>query len=169
LVLPTLDPFTGIAEYVHQSALEAADREFLYAHLTDLRSKVSTLDYALSPGPVHGDAHRKNIVQDGDGCSVILDLERFSIGAREWDLVVAAVYERVGWYTAEEYNAFVDAYGWDVRRWCGFETLAATRELRMTAWLCARTKREPQLLPEARRRVASLRNPSLPKQWTPGT
>ncbi|MFY7069423.1 phosphotransferase enzyme family protein [Nocardiopsis changdeensis] len=169
LSLPALDPFAGIDEYIHRSALGALDKEFLQAHLAGLRFEASLLNYAVSPGPVHGDAHRKNIVQNTDGQAVVLDLERFSVGAREWDLVVAAVYERVGWYTAEEYRAFVDAYGWDVRDWSGFETLAAVRELRMTAWLCARTAREPRLLPEARRRVVSLRDPSLSKRWMPGT
>lgn len=74
---------------------------------------------------------------------VLLDLERFSIGAREWDLVVAAVYRRVGWYTEAEYGEFIDAYGWDVRDWSGFEMLAAARELRMTAWLRAHRPRTP--------------------------
>ncbi|MGW9351467.1 hypothetical protein [Nocardiopsis flavescens] len=66
-------------------------------------------------------------------------------------------------------DVFVDAYGWDVRDWSGFETLAAVRELRMTAWLCARTGREPRLLPEARRRIASLQSRGAHKEWTPGT
>ncbi|WP_306370111.1 phosphotransferase enzyme family protein [Nocardiopsis sp. CC223A] len=169
LSLPVLDPLAGIDGYIALSALGADEKAFLYTRLAELGVELSALDHAFPVGPVHGDAHRKNIVEDNQGRPVVLDLERFGIGAREWDLVVAAVYERVGWYTNAEYSAFADAYGWDVRSWAGFETLAAARELRMTAWLCARTGREPHLLPEARCRIASLKTPSAPKSWTPGT
>jgi hypothetical protein len=96
-------------------------------------------------------------------------LERLSIGPREWDLVVPAVYQRLGWYTDPEYDAFVATYGWDVRTWPGFPAFAALRELRMTAWLVSRLPREPNLKPEANRRIASLRDPDAPRLWTPGT
>ncbi|GAA3744892.1 hypothetical protein HDA32_005180 [Spinactinospora alkalitolerans] len=108
-------------------------------------------------------------MRGSDGAAVLLDLERFSVGPREWDLVVAAVYERLGWYSTQEYAGFADAYGFDITDWSGFDVLAAMRRLRMTAWLCARTGREPHLLPEARRRIASLRDPRAPHTWTPGT
>ena len=169
LALPELDPFDGVSGYIEQAALENQEKAFLDARLNELRDAYTRLRFALPRGPVHGDAHRKNIVRDNDGEPVVLDLERFSIGPREWDLIVAAVYERVGWYTTAEYEAFTSAYGWDIRTWSGFETLAAVRELRMTAWLCARTNREPRLLPEARRRIASLKRPKEAKRWQPGT
>lgn len=118
---------------------------------------------------MHGDAHRKNLQQShGQGPAVLLDLERVSLGAREWDVVVPAVYRRVGWYTEAEYEQFVRAYGWDIRTWHGYEILAAARELRMVAWLSSRTSREPRLLPEARRRIESIRDASSHKRWTPG-
>lgn len=166
--LPSLDPLDGTEDYIDQSYLEPGEKSFLRHRLDRLRNAYVHLEPVLPPGPVHGDAHRKNIVQDQNGKPVVLDLERFSNGSREWDLVVAAVYERLGWYTAAEYAGFVTAYGWDVREWSEFETMAAVRELRMTAWLCARTEREPRLLPEARRRIASLRVPSRPRVWRPG-
>lgn len=167
--LPVLDPFEGITGYIEQSALARRDRDFLNARLDELQEAYTRLRFVLPLGPVHGDAHRKNIARDHNGDPVMLDLERFSVGPREWDLVVAAVYERVGWYTSAEYGKFAHAYGWDVRTWSGFQVLAAARELRMTAWLCARTGREPRLLTEARRRIASLRRPEAPKHWRPGT
>lgn len=166
--LPDLDPFDGIADHIAQASLERPETEFLRARLSELRDDYARLQFVLPPGPVHGDAHRKNIVRDGTD-PVVLDLERFSIGPREWDLVVSSVYQRVGWYTAAEYEAFTSAYGWDLRTWPGYETLAAVRELRMTTWLCSRTSREPRLLTEARRRIASLKQPGEPKRWRPGT
>jgi len=118
---------------------------------------------------IHGDANRKNAIRGRDGRAVLLDLERFSVGPREWDLVVPAVYQRLGWYSDPEYDAFVAAYGWDIRTWTGFSTFAALREFRMTAWLISRLTREPRLTPEASRRIASLRSPDAPRSWTPGT
>lgn len=166
--LPQLDPLEGAEGYLQVSDLPQSDLGFLQRRLKNLRQAWGRLESALPVGPVHGDAHRKNIAQDRTGRPVVLDLERFSRGMREWDLVIAAVYERLGWFSPGEYARFVDAYGWDVRTWEGFETLAAIRELRMTAWLCARTRREPRLLPEARRRVASLRSPEGSRDWRPG-
>lgn len=94
--LPVLDPFNGIPDYIDQAHLKPHDMSFLRRQLDNLRNAYTRLEPALPSGPVHGDAHRKNIVQDESGHPVILDLERFSTGAREWDLVVAAVYERAG-------------------------------------------------------------------------
>jgi hypothetical protein len=78
------------------------------------------------------------------------------------------VYRKLGWYDSSEYSAFVEAYGWDVTEWEGYPVLAAIRELAMTAWLAARTGREPRLVDEARRRIASLRDDATPRTWSPG-
>lgn len=167
-VLPELEPLEGVEGYLHASDLPESDLGFLQQRLAELRQAWRHLKPVLPVGPVHGDAHRKNIVQDSAGRPVVLDLERFGVGAREWDVAITAVYERLGWFSPQEYGRFVTAYGWDVREWEGFEVVAAVRELRMTAWLCARTRREPHLLPEARRRMASLRDPAGPRDWRPG-
>ncbi|MEY9211561.1 hypothetical protein ABH917_001007 [Thermobifida halotolerans] len=170
LELPALDPFRGVEGYLNAAVGLSLDELRQLRHLHGrLRTAFQHLVFELPSGPVHGDAHRKNAIRGSDGRVVLLDLERFSTGPREWDLIVAAVYVRLGWYSPADYTDFVRAYGTDVREWVGFETLAAIRELRMTAWLCARTGREPHLLPEARKRIASLLTPSAPRHWTPGT
>ncbi|WP_159942507.1 MULTISPECIES: phosphotransferase enzyme family protein [unclassified Nocardiopsis] len=166
--LPELDPLEGVEGYLRTSDLPDSDVCFLKQKLVELRQAWEQVEPELPVGPVHGDAHRKNIVQDAAGRPVVLDLERFSTGLREWDLVIAAVYQRLGWFSPTEYDRFVASYGWDVRGWEGFKVVAAVRELRMAAWLCARTRREPRLLSEARRRVASLRDPAGPRDWRPG-
>ena len=98
-----------------------------------------------------------------------LDLERFSVGPHQFDLVVPAVYQRLGWCTDSEYDAFAAAYDRDVRTWDGFSVFAALREFRMTAWLISRLAREPRLKPEAAGRIASLRDPEAARSWTPST
>lgn len=168
-VLTEFDPFTNLDGYIARaSGLPDTDRAFLGAHLAELRESYAEVSLALPRAVIHGDAHRKNIVRDGNGQVRLLDLDHMSVGPREWDLIVAAVYHRIGWYSEEEYRGFADAYGYDVTGWDGFPVLAAIRKLRMTAWLAARTGREPRLIPEAVNRVESLRHPDTPRAWTPG-
>jgi aminoglycoside phosphotransferase len=171
LEIPALDPSVRLDEHlaVAGPALSADDRRFLGERLEQLRQEYARVSAGLPAVVIHGDANRKNAVRGSDGNAVLLDLERLSIGPREWDLVVPAVYQRLGWYTDPEYDAFVATYGWDVRTWPGFPAFAALRELRMTAWLVSRLPREPNLKPEANRRIASLRDPDAPRLWTPGT
>ncbi|MBO2461539.1 aminoglycoside phosphotransferase family protein [Actinomadura sp. LCR2-06] len=165
-----LEPFVRQRSHINSATgIDAEDRDFLRDVLVRLQAAYADLEFALPTAVIHGDPHRKNIVVGGDGIPVLLDLERFSLGPPEWDLTVPAVYRNVGWYDDAEYAAFTDAYGLDVTGWEGFTTLAAIRELRMTAWLAARTGREPRLIGEAQRRIASLRDPTAPRRWTPGT
>ena len=169
--IPALDPFVRLSEHLEaaEPALSPTDRDFLAARLEELRAEYASVSDRLQVCVIHGDANRKNAIRGRDGKAVLLDLERFSLGPREWDLVVPAVYRRLGWYSEIEYDAFVEAYGWDVRSWSGFATYAALREFRMTAWLLSRLAREPRLRDEATIRIASLRDPDAPRAWTPGT
>ena len=170
LPLPTLDPFDGMTGYLARSTgMMSEDRTFVTGLIDRLRGAYGRLRFELRPGVIHGDAHRKNALRGRNGRAVLLDLERLSAGPREWDLIVAAVYLRLGWYSEADYTGFVSAYGYDVRGWSGYETLAAVRELRMTLWLASRTGREPRLLPEVERRIGSLRDPAALRSWTPGT
>lgn len=168
--LEVTDPLAGVDTHIASSTgISSAEREFLAERAGQLRHAYDGLVFTAPHGPVHGDAHRKNILRDINGQVLLLDLERFGAGPREWDLTVPAVYRRLGWYDSSEYCAFVDTYGWDVTRWEGFPVLAAIRELGMTTWLTARTGREPRLLDEARRRISSLRDDTAPRTWSPGT
>jgi aminoglycoside phosphotransferase (APT) family kinase protein len=169
LVLPRLEPLRGVEHYLHTATGICDDsRASLRTRLGELRRAYLDLEPELAPGPVHGDAHRKNFARTPGGEVVAMDLERVSTGLREWDLVVAAVYHDLGWYTPDEYAAFADAYGHDVRTWEGYAPLADIRRLRMTAWLAARTGREPRLIAEAEHRIATLRTRPHRFDWTPG-
>jgi aminoglycoside phosphotransferase len=171
LEIPALDPFVRLSEHLAaaEPMLNASDRAFLAERLEELRADFARVGNDLPVCVIHGDANRKNAIRGQDGVAVLLDLERFSVGPREWDLVVPAVYQRLGWYSESEYDAFVDAYGWDIRTWDGFSVFAGLREFRMTAWLLSRLTREPRLRDEANNRIASLRDPDAPRRWTPGT
>ncbi|MEV4116854.1 aminoglycoside phosphotransferase family protein [Nonomuraea sp. NPDC049695] len=169
-MLPVFDPFYRQADHIHDAAgLHERDRRFLLDLLEELQAAYAGLHFAHEPRAIHGDPHRKNLVRAADSRTVMLDLERFAIGPIEWDLVVVANYHVVGWYTAAEYAAFVEAYGADITQWEGFDALAKVRQLRMTTWLASRTGREPRLIPEAHLRISTLRDGSAARAWTPGT
>lgn len=168
--VPVLDPFVRLNEHLEaaESELSTSDRNFLANRLEELKVDYTSVRDGLRVCVIHGDANRKNAIRGSDSRAVLLDLERFSLGPCEWDLIVPAVYRGLGWYSDAEYDAFVEAYGRDVRSWSGFATFAALREFRMTAWLLSRLTREPRLRNEADIRIASLRDPDAPRSWTPG-
>ncbi|WP_433513780.1 phosphotransferase family protein [Nonomuraea sp. CA-143628] len=170
-LLPVFNPFERQDAHIRDAGgLDEQDRRFLLDLLEELQAAYAALPFAHSPRAIHGDPHRKNLVRGADGQTVMLDLERFAVGPLEWDLIVPAVYQLVGWYDDAEYEAFADAYGWDITQWAGFSTLATVRRLRMTTWLAGRTGREPRLIPEVRRRIATLRDRAAHhRPWTPGT
>lgn len=66
-----------------------------------------------------------------DGKAVLIDFERFAYGQPEWDVgMTATEYDTAGWWSPEQYRAFVDAYGFDVTQWSGFPTVEAVHQLK---------------------------------------
>jgi aminoglycoside phosphotransferase (APT) family kinase protein len=135
-LLSRFDPFLGQRSHIAAAGgLDEGIRGFLHETLSELQAAYAELRFELPSRAIHGDPHRKNLVRAGDGSIMLLDLERFSLGPPEWDLVIPVVYRQVGWYTTVDYAAFCEAYGWDVTTWAGCATLARVRRLRMTTWL----------------------------------
>lgn len=144
------------------------DIEFLRERGRDLRDQLAQLRFASSIGPVHGDAHTDNLMVDQRGRVHLIDLENFSLDHAEWDLEVSAhEYDRLGWVTAEQYAAFTESYGRDLREWSGFKTVCAIQEFKMTTWLMQNVSEGEDIAREVRRRIASLRNDEAPRNWHP--
>ncbi|MBL7498758.1 aminoglycoside phosphotransferase family protein [Frankia sp. CNm7] len=127
------------------------------------RSSVATgwrttrLDFALALGPIHGDAHVANLMV-AEGGPVLIDFERFGWGQPEWDLAMTATeYRTAGWWTDAQYRAFVDAYGFDVTDWSGFEVLRRVHEIRMTTWIMQNVHLPSEIAAEYERRMITLR------------
>jgi hypothetical protein len=58
----------------------------------------------------------------------VIDLDNFATGPRKWDLIQTAIfYDRLGWHTREEYEAFTKVYGYDIMQWPGYPMLADIR------------------------------------------
>ncbi|MBL1096184.1 aminoglycoside phosphotransferase family protein [Streptomyces coffeae] len=151
------------------TAIPDDDREFLSKRGQELGDRIAGLHFDSEKGPVHGDAHVQNLMVDRKGRVILIDLERFSFDHPEWDLMVTATeHHSLGWQTREQYADFVGSYGRDLRDWSGFSTLRAVQEFNMTTWLMQNVSESAEVAEEYARRIASLRDDEMPRNWSPG-
>jgi Ser/Thr protein kinase RdoA (MazF antagonist) len=167
LHLGKLDPFVRLAERIDSAAtVPADDRAWLSARLVELQGEWRALAPGLPTCVVHGDAWAGNVVATEDGRTVLLDLERCSIGPHQWDLVSTAVkYVTYGGIGQADYRQFCDAYGSDATAWSGFSVLRDIRELRMTSYVAQQAASDPSFEREARLRIGCLRGWCGPRPW----
>ncbi|MFD7983550.1 phosphotransferase enzyme family protein [Kitasatospora indigofera] len=146
--------------------VDPADVAFLRDREASFAAAVAALTPHLTPGVIHGDALPRNVHVGPDG-PVLLDLETVSADLREHDLVVLALsHDRYG-VSAEDYRAFTDGYGWDVRDWPGFAVLRGARETASASWVAQQVPGNPAAAAEFRRRVDSLRDAATTVRWYP--
>ncbi|WP_326587296.1 phosphotransferase enzyme family protein [Streptomyces sp. NBC_01294] len=164
--LPPRDLLEGVERWLRLAgdAVDPADATYLRARRDAYAGEVAALTPHLPPGTVHGDALPRNVHVGPDGPALV-DLETVSADLREHDLVVMALSRDRYGMPAEEYGAFVSAYGWDVRDWAGCAVLRGARETASCAWVAQHAPGNPGALAEFRRRVASLRDGDRETQW----
>ena len=169
LDLPVLRPFARAELRIDANGwLSSDDRDFLQGRLKELWSRFAELEFALPQGVIHGDASVGNVIHDDEGQPVLIDLDGFAIGPREWDLVLTAMYyDSFGWHTREEYEAFVHVYGFDVMEWDGYPVLRDVREFLMVTWLSQKAAGDERVAAEMRKRIAALRTGGEKKDWQP--
>src|ERR1700761_3971078 len=120
------------------------------------------------PGGIHGDASVGNVLRDRHGAAVLIDLDGFAVGPREWDLVLTAMYyDSFGWHTREEYQGFARVYGYDVRHWPGYPVLRGVREFLMVTWLIQKAAEDAWAAAEAAKRITALRTGASRMDWQP--
>lgn len=169
LVLPEIQPFgrpgTPLPEF---PGLPAADAQFLQERIAWARDTFPTLPYVLPHGVIHGDANVGNVLLDEERRPVLVDLDSFAVGPREWDLIQTALfYDRLGWHTEAEYRTFVDVYGFDLMMWPGYEELADIREVAMTAWIGRKSATSGDAATEAAKRIEAIRSGRGWREWSP--
>jgi hypothetical protein len=167
VVLPSIHPFGAQSDPLPDLAgLPVVDADYMRSRIEWARSAFATLPYALPAGVIHGDANVGNVLVDTSGKAVLIDLDSFSTGPREWDLIQTALfYDRLGWHTREEYETFVEVYGYDIMQWEGYETLADMREIAMTSWLSKKAADSEAAAAEARKRIAAIRTGASRRDW----
>jgi hypothetical protein len=169
LGLTELRPFARAARRIETALwLSSGDREFLRARHEQLAERYERLAFGLPNGVIHGDASVGNVIRDAAGQAVLIDLDGFAIGPREWDLVLTAMYfDSFGWHTQAEYEQFVDIYRFDVMDWPGYPVLRDIREFLMVTWLSQKGADDGQAAAEVRKRIASLRSGGSRRDWLP--
>jgi aminoglycoside phosphotransferase len=169
LHLPNLAPFANApARIGNNTWLTPEDRAFLTIMLVQMRDAYAGLEFALPPGVIHGDANVGNVLRDSGGHPVVIDLDGFAVGSREWDLALTAIYyDSFGWHTREEYEDFVRVYGFDIMTWPGYPVMRALREFLMVTWVIQKAPESAQAAAEAAKRIAALRTGASRKDWQP--
>jgi Ser/Thr protein kinase RdoA (MazF antagonist) len=169
LDLPALEPFRNAGQRIAESRwLTEDDRAWMTIELARLQAEYARLDFALPQGVIHGDANIGNVLRDEHGNPVVIDLDGFATGPREWDLIQTAIfYDRFGWHTREEYETFTRIYGYDLLRWPGYPALAAVREFIMVTWMVLKADENGRTSAEARKRLNALRTGGSRKDWDP--
>ncbi|WP_327297756.1 MULTISPECIES: aminoglycoside phosphotransferase family protein [unclassified Streptomyces] len=162
-----LDPFVRVDERLQAAAtIPENDKDWLRGLHHDLAAAWTERPVGLPDRAVHGDAWPGNFVHTGDG-ALMMDLERFSIGPPEWDLVSTAVRAKTtAAVTAREYEQFCEAYGYDVTAWEGYRILAGARELRMATYAAQHAAGHGEWISQAQYRVDCLRGRSGPRPWS---
>jgi Ser/Thr protein kinase RdoA (MazF antagonist) len=169
LHLPELAPFANAPRRIEANTwLTPEDRAFLTTMLAQMRAAYTGLDFTLPPGVIHGDASIGNVLRDSHGHPVVIDLDGFSVGPREWDVALTAIYyDSFGWHTPEEYQDFVRVYGYDIMTWPGYPVMQAVREFLMVTWVIQKAPESEQAAAEAAKRIAALRTGASRKDWQP--
>lgn len=165
--LPEQDILARVQPRIESADVPNSDKRFLLNRVAELRDEINALEFPLEPTATHGDAHVQNLMIS-DGAAILIDFERFSWGQPEWDLAMTATeYLSAGWWTAEEYREFCEAYGNDVTQWDGFKILQATHEIKMTTWIMQNIDESEEIAAEYATRIETMRTGRATEPWRP--
>ncbi len=145
-------------------AVDEEERAWLGARCEQLLHAYGRLSFELPPGMIHGDAYRGNLLRDGQHV-VLADWDAVSTGPREVDLIPTLQASRFG-LPDEHRDAFVTAYGQDVRSWDGYRVMRDIRELSTLTALLRDGHANADAERELRIRLRSLRAGD-DQEWTP--
>ncbi|MFF3730744.1 phosphotransferase family protein [Streptomyces sp. NPDC002476] len=165
VVLPTHDPFAEIRRSLAAIACLPADATVFLADYTDrLEEELQAVEFTLPMGVIQGDPQHRNALHT-EGGAVLCDWDTVAYGPPAWDLVTVEVHCRRFGHGNDHYQAFAEAYGWDVTNCAGYQTLASVRELQMITTNAKKVPYAPSSLTEVLRRVDGLRQNDKISAW----
>jgi hypothetical protein len=165
VVLPAYRPLVSVRRAIESSrAIDEDERAWLRDQCAQLLDAYDQLQFVLSPGLIHGDAWRGNLLRDRDRV-VLADWDAASSGPREIDLIPTMQGVRFG-LSEDQRDAFIAAYGLDIRSWGGYPILRDIREFSTTSALLRDAHLGAAADGELRRRLHSLRSGDNGR-WTP--
>ena len=163
--LPAYRPLLSVREAIESSqAINEGERAWLRNRCAKLLDAYDRLSFPLPAGMIHGDAWRGNLLRDGHRV-VLADWDEVSTGPREIDLVPTLQGTRFG-LPEPQRDAFIAAYGHDIRTWDGYPVLREIRELSTTSALLREGNANEVAQRELQIRLRSLRTGN-DQQWTP--
>ncbi|MER7851445.1 phosphotransferase [Streptomyces bacillaris] len=148
------------------TCLPVARVRYLEHEADRLEEALEGVPFALDPGLIQGDPQHRNALHTADGTAVLCDWDTIAQGQPEWDLVTVEVHCRRFGYGEAHYQAFVDAYGLDIRESAGYSVLRGIRELRMVTTNARKVRHAPESLSEIQRRVDGLRRRDEQLRWS---
>lgn len=164
------DPFASVTSAITNTpdALSESHRSWLHERIAQLREAWRTMAFPHSAGLVHADAHPNNLMRASSGEVVLGDWDHVATGPREWDLMqIHYTRRRFGRPPDEEVEGFTAAYGWDVRKWAGLDTLIAVREITGLSSYIRTAPTKGSSRRELAYRVDSLRHGDTTVRWEP--
>lgn len=162
--LPAYRPLVSVRQAIDASqAISDEERAWLAATCERLLREYDELDFELPPGMIHGDAWWGNLLRDGIRI-VLADWDNVSTGPREIDLIPTLQATRFG-LPEHERDAFIAAYGHDIRTWPGYPVLRQIRALSTTSALLRDAHCDPAARDQLQVRLTSLRTGDT-RQWT---
>jgi hypothetical protein len=165
--LPPWRPFDEIRQRLAEAeGLTDNEQVWLFDRCNEIEQAVSTLEYALPQGPIHGDAFLGNLIPGPDG-PVICDFDSTSVGPREWDLTPVALGKLRLRYPGDTHRVLSDAYGFDVTTWDGFPVLRQVRELKLVTSVVPILRSNPRIQEQWRHRFDTFRRGETAATWTP--
>jgi len=162
--LPVYQPLVSVRRAIAASrAIDKDERTWLTDRCEQLLDAYGKLSFELPAGMIHGDAWRGNLLRDGQRV-VLADWDSVSTGPREIDLVPTLQAPRFG-LPEDQRDAFIAAYGHDIRSWDGYPVLHDMRELSTLSAVLRDGHANSAAQRELRIRLRSLRTGD-DRQWT---
>ena len=163
--LPGLDAVAAIRHSLSAATtLPTRDHRFLTQRINQLASDLAALRYDLRPAVLHGDPQHGNALH-GTSRALLCDWDSAVLGQPEWDLVTIEVHTRRFGHGRDSYDAFAEAYGYDITSWSGYRTLRDLRELRMISTNARKSANDPDKMSEVIRRINGLREQDAKLAW----
>ncbi|MFB7026256.1 MULTISPECIES: phosphotransferase family protein [Streptomyces] len=147
------------------TCLPAVALRLLEEEADRLEEALREVRFSLAPGLIQGDPQHRNALHTTHGSAVLCDWDTVAHGQPEWDLVTVEVHCRRFGYGQAHYQAFVDAYGWDVTKCADYSVLRDIRELRMITTNARKVRHAPDSLSEIQRRFEGLRTRDKQLTW----
>ncbi|WP_026405296.1 aminoglycoside phosphotransferase family protein [Actinomadura rifamycini] len=161
------DPLAGIRATVqhHPGVLTTTEQEWLSRHIAAMTDAWNRLPFTAPPALVHGDAWIDNLLRHQDGHVVLADWDSVAAGPREWDLIHSHHGQRRFGLSPADVDDFTSAYGYDLHKWPGYETLMRIRDLYAIGIHIRNAPGDPFSRRELAHRLTSMQTNNTHTRW----